>query len=303
MADKILIIDDTKLMRDMLSAMVIELGADPVTAATGKDGLIAALEHGPTVILLDVILPDIDGFKVCDALKKDYRTSDIPVILVTGLEKDEEAESKGLKLGAADYIMKPLKPLVVQARVKTQLDLATRTKALADANRELTQLAMTDTLTGCFNRRYFMNAADMELSRMKRHGYSVVVAMVDIDHFKTVNDTYGHEAGDHVLKEVAKCCDETVRYEDTVGRLGGEEFAILLPVADVAGASGVLERVRAAIADMSFQSRGEDFGVTVSIGLSELDQADLSIDDGLRRADDALYAAKKKGRNLIAVKP
>lgn len=303
MADKILIIDDTELMREMLSAIVIELGVEVVTAATGKDGLIAALEHSPTLILLDVILPDIDGFKVCAALKKDYRTSDIPVILVTGLEKDEEAESKGLELGAADYIMKPLKPLVVQARVKTQLDLATRTKALADANKELTQLAMTDTLTGCFNRRYFMNAADMELSRMKRHGYSVVVAMVDIDHFKTVNDTYGHEAGDDVLKEVARCCDETVRYEDTVGRLGGEEFAILLPVADAAGASGVLERVRMAIADMSFHSRGKDFGVTVSIGLSELSQADMSIDDGLRRADDALYSAKKQGRNLIAFAP
>jgi diguanylate cyclase (GGDEF)-like protein len=297
--DKILIIDDTPLMREMLAALLVDMGADVLTAATGKEGLMAALEHHPTLILLDVILPDIDGFRVCEALKKDHRTSQIPVILVTGLEKDEEAESKGFRLGAADYIMKPLKPLVVQARVRTQLELAKRTRALEEANRELTHLAMTDMLTGCFNRRYFMNAADMELSRMKRHGYPAVVAMVDIDHFKAVNDRYGHDVGDRVLRAVAKCCDDTVRYEDTVGRMGGEEFATLLPVADASGAGMVLERVRTSVEKLAFEAEGHPFRVTISIGVSQLQRDDLSIDDALRRADAALYEAKKDGRNRI----
>lgn len=294
---KILVIDDTELMREMLSVIVSDFG-EVVTAANGKDGLIAALEHVPTLILLDVILPDIDGFKVCEALKKDYRTRDIPVILVTGLETDDEAETKGLKLGAADYILKPLKPEVVKARVQTQLSLAERTIALEEANKELTHQAMTDALTGCFNRRYFMNAADMELSRMKRHGYPVVVAMVDADKFKDVNDTHGHEVGDQVLTAIAKSCDETVRYEDTVGRLGGEEFAILLPVADSEGAHTVLDRLREHVESLTFEGV-DGLRVTVSIGAAELSVDDLSIDDGLKRADDALYKAKKAGRNRV----
>ncbi|WP_286828422.1 MULTISPECIES: GGDEF domain-containing response regulator [Kordiimonas] len=299
MDHKILIIDDLEIMRTMLSGIAKEFG-EVVTAATGKDGLIAALEHKPTLILLDVVLPDIDGFKVCEALKKDYRTQDIPVVLVTGMEKDEDAESKGLTMGAADYILKPIKVPVVRARIQTQLTLAEKSKALEEANKELTHLAMTDALTGCFNRRYFMNAADMELSRMKRHGYPVVVAMIDVDHFKRINDQYGHEVGDEVLSVVAKCCDETVRYEDTLGRLGGEEFAVLLPVADAEGAYGVLERLRQTVSDLTFPNV-PDLRVTVSIGIAELTGEDMSIDAGIKRADEAMYKAKKAGRNKVEI--
>jgi len=296
---KILIIDDLEIMRTMLSGIASEF-AEVVTAATGKEGLIAALEHKPTLILLDVVLPDIDGFKVCDALKKDYRTRDIPVVLVTGMEKDEDAESKGLTIGAADYILKPIKVPVVRARINTQLTLIEKSRELVEANKELMHLAMTDSLTGCFNRRYFMNAADMELSRMKRHGYDVVVAMIDIDHFKRINDTFGHEVGDEVLGVVAKCCDETVRYEDTLGRLGGEEFAVLLPVADAEGAFSVLERLRQTVEGLTFPA-SSDLQVTVSIGIAELEPSDISIDAALKRADDAMYRAKKGGRNRVEI--
>ncbi|NVJ99581.1 MAG: diguanylate cyclase [Alphaproteobacteria bacterium] len=298
MDHKILIIDDTELMRAMMTAVVEDLG-EVVTAATGKEGLMAALEEKPTLILLDVILPDIDGFKVCEALKKDYRTKGVPVILVTGLEKDGEAETKGLTIGAADYVTKPIKPDVLKARVMTQLELVEQREALEAANQELTHLAMTDALTGCFNRRYFMNAADMEISRMKRHAYPVVVAIVDIDKFKSVNDNYGHDVGDAVIAAVAQCCDQTIRYEDTMGRMGGEEFAILLPVADADGAYGVLERLREAVTELTFDE--PELATSISIGLSELREDDVSIDDGLKRADQALYAAKKGGRNKVVI--
>lgn len=280
----------------MLSEVVAGLG-EVRTASTGKEGLIAALEFQPTLILLDVILPDIDGFKICEALKKDHRTKNIPVILVTGQETGENAESKGLLLGAADYIHKPIKPQVATARVKIQLELMEQREALEAANQELIHIAMTDALTGCYNRRYFMNTADMELSRMKRHGYPVVVAIADIDHFKNVNDTYGHGVGDTVISAVAKCCDQTIRYEDTMGRLGGEEFAILLPVADSDGAQTVLDRFREAVAALTFDDEG--LGVTISIGLTELSEKDISIDAALKRADTALYQAKKAGRNRV----
>lgn len=293
---RILIIDDTELMRTMLSEVVAGLG-EVQTAPTGKEGLIAALEFEPTLIILDVILPDIDGFKICEALKKDHRTKNIPVILVTGQETGENAESKGLLLGAADYIHKPIKPQVATARVKIQLELIEQRQALEAANQELIHIAMTDALTGCYNRRYFMNTADMELSRMKRHGYPVVVAIADIDHFKKVNDTYGHDVGDKVISAVAKCCDQTIRYEDTMGRLGGEEFAILLPVADSDGALTVLDRFREAVSALRFDDDG--MGVTISIGLTELSENDISIDAALKRADTALYQAKKAGRNRV----
>ena len=299
MDHKILIIDDLEIMRTMLSGIAGEFG-EVVTAATGKEGLIAALEHKPTLILLDVNLPDIDGFRVCEALKKDYRTQDTPVVLITGMEKDEDAESKGLTIGASDYILKPIKEPVVRARINTQLTLVERSRALEKANAELTRQAMTDSLTNCFNRRYFMNAADMELSRMKRHGYPVVVAMIDIDHFKRINDTYGHEVGDEVLAVVAQCCDETVRYEDTLGRLGGEEFAVLLPVADSDGAYGVLERLRQTVEGLAFPN-APDLTVTVSIGIAELEGSDMAIDGALKRADDAMYKAKKAGRNRVEI--
>lgn len=299
MAHKILIIDDLEIMRTMLSRVAEDFG-EVVTASSGKEGLLAVLEQRPSLILLDVILPDIDGFKVCEALKKDYRTRDIPVILITGLETEDEAEVKGLSLGAADFVKKPIKPEVVKARINTQLTLLDKSRELEEANQELTHLAMTDALTGCFNRRYFLNAADMELSRMKRHGYPVVVAMIDIDHFKDINDTYGHSVGDSVLADVAKVCDDTIRYEDTMGRLGGEEFAVLLPVADDEGASGVLERLRQSVENLTFEGH-EGLTVTVSIGLSELRADDLTVEQGLKRADDALYAAKNQGRNQLMV--
>lgn len=289
---KILVIEDSELMREMLSATIGELG-DVVLAEDGKTGLKMALSEEPHLILLDVVLPDIDGFRVCEGLKKDERTKHIPVIVMTGLNS-AKAEIKGLNMGAVDFFLKPFEPEIVRARVNTQLELIT-------AREELIQMAMVDSLTNCFNRRHFMNTGDMEISRRKRHGYGLVVAAVDVDHFKPVNDTYGHEAGDLVLQEIADCLKDTVRYEDTVGRIGGEEFAVLLPESDSRGAYSVLERVRENISGIEFVHNGQPFNVTVSIGLTEVEYTDVSINDSLRRADLALYDAKKSGRDRVVI--
>ena len=288
----ILVIEDSDVMREMLRATLTDLG-EIVTAENGKSGLEKALELVPALILLDIVLPDIDGFTVCEGLKKDERTKHIPVIVMTGLDS-VKAELKGLALGAADFVRKPFVPEVVRARVATQLELVkTREK--------LVYMAMVDPLTDCYNRRHFMNAAEMEMSRRKRHSYDLVVAVLDVDHFKAVNDTYGHEAGDLVLKEIANCCKDTVRYEDTLGRIGGEEFAVLLPEADVDGAYAVLERLRENVGQIKFVHNDKPFNVTVSIGMTEVEQFDGAINTALERADKALYKAKRGGRDAVII--
>jgi len=293
MADKtILIVEDSEIMREMLRATLADFG-EVTLAEDGKSGLEKALELKPDLILLDIILPDIDGFTVCKGLKKDDRTKHIPVIVMTGLDS-VEAELKGLSLGAADFVRKPFVPEVVRARAGTQLELV-------DARKKLVHMAMVDPLTDCYNRRHFMNAAEMEMSRRKRHSYNLVVAVLDVDHFKAVNDTYGHEAGDLVLKEIANCCKDTVRYEDTLGRVGGEEFAILLPEADANGAFEVLERVRGTVGSIDFVHNGDKFNVTVSIGLTEVEYDDGAINIALERADKALYQAKRGGRDAVII--
>lgn len=288
----ILIIEDSEVMQEILKATVNDFG-DVVITGDGKSGLKKALELMPSLILLDIVLPDIDGFRVCEGLKKDERTKHIPVIVMTGLDS-AESELKGLALGAADFVRKPFEPKVVRARVKTQLELV-------EAREELVRMAMTDPLTDCFNRRHFMNAAEMEMSRRKRHRHSVVVAALDVDHFKKVNDTYGHEAGDLVLQEIVGVCKETIRYEDTLGRIGGEEFAVLLPEAESGGAYTVLERVRENVAALEFAQNGQTFNVTISIGLTEVDDTDIAINSALARADQGLYQAKDSGRNTVII--
>jgi len=293
MTDKtILIIEDSDVMRGMLR-MTLESMATIVLAEDGKSGLKQALEIKPDLILLDIVLPDIDGFTVCEGLKKDDRTKHIPVIVMTGLDS-VKAELKGLALGAVDFLRKPFVPEIVRARVSTQL-------ALVDAQAKLVRMAMVDPLTDCFNRRHFMNAAEMEMSRRKRHSYSLVVAVLDVDNFKEVNDTYGHEAGDLVLREIANCCKNTVRYEDTLGRMGGEEFAVLLPEADIRGAFDVLERVREKVGAINFTHNGRAFHVTISIGLTEVEANDNAVNAALDRADQALYKAKRGGRDAVII--
>lgn len=298
--EKVLIIDDSPIARE-LAARAIGDVADVIMAETGKSGLVKLLEERPTLVLLDVKLPDIDGMKVCRAIKADSRTKHIPVLLITGEETDADTETKAFEAGAADFIRKPMHPSVVRARVKLQLELDLRARALNAANIELQRLASIDTLTGCMNRNHFLATADQELSRMRRHDYAVTTAVLDLDHFKNVNDTYGHAAGDEVLQQAAQVLREIVRHEDSVGRLGGEEFGILLPVSDTSGACTVLGRVQEAFAGVRFSGAPKDFTLSASIGISEVYHRDAKIEDALKRADVALYDAKRGGRNRICV--
>ena len=300
--DLILIVEDIRVMAKLLQSTIADL-ADIQTVASGAEALKVAADKQPSLILLDIVLPDIDGFDVCRRLKADDATKHIPVIIITGLHTDTEDETSGFASGAVDYILKPFEREIVRARVKTQLELVRGRRELEAANKELAYLAAVDPLTKCFNRRYFMNAAESEIARMKRHGTELTVAMIDIDRFKAINDRFGHESGDRVLADVAEICGHTLRREDTLGRLGGEEFGILLPATEKDGAIEVLHRLKTRISHQVSVVARETVSLTVSIGMTDVSEEDSSIDDALRRADKALYTAKKLGRNRIVYEP
>ncbi|WP_417450276.1 diguanylate cyclase [Kordiimonas sp.] len=298
--EKILVIDDSAIVLEMIERSVGDM-ADVITAQTGKTGLLRLLEEKPTVILLDVKLPDIDGLKLCRAIKADSRTKHVPVLLITGEDTGADAEATAFGAGAADFIRKPMHPAVVRARVKLQLDLEMRTLALNAANVELQRLASLDTLTGCLNRPYFISAADAELSRMKRHRYPVSIAVLDLDHLEHIGEAYGRAVGEEVLRGGATCMKQSLRQEDSLARLGSGEFGVLLPVAGAEGAKRVLTRMCERLHSLQIKGMDPDVGLSVSIGLAEVHLDDMHVEDTIARASAALSLARKAGPGTLRV--
>lgn len=287
---KILVVDDENLIRQLMSALLAGFGK--IELAESGDDAFQKIEAGkPDLIILDVQMPDMDGYEVCRRLKEDDKTADIPVVFLTANSTNED-EERGLEIGATDFIRKPISPQIVRTRVSNILKLQT-------ATRQLERLASTDPLTGAYNRRHFMETGDNELLRSNRYDHAVTVLMLDIDHFKAVNDTYGHSIGDIALKETVRVIEETLRGEDTLGRLGGEEFAVLLPETNASRAALLAERIRVAIGEIVIETPTDPLSFTMSIGLTEGSKDDKTIDDLLKRADDGLYKAKEQGRNQV----
>jgi diguanylate cyclase (GGDEF)-like protein len=290
----ILVVDDELLYLDLIADI---LGADYkiLVADEGMTGLEIGFVHVPQLILLDLMMPGIDGFEVFRCLKADSRTCEIPVIFITGMG-DVATETKGLKMGAVDYINKPINPDLVKARVNTQINF----KLMRD---KLVRLAATDGLTGLANRFQFDRMLAYEYARHLRSGKELSLIMLDIDQFKAFNDTYGHISGDECLREVARAMTKTVsRATDLVARYGGEEFVILLPETSLSGAVTLAERVRNCISNLALPHRDSSAGhVTASLGVVSGNFLKVSsIVDVLTEADIQLYAAKAGGRNRVA---
>jgi diguanylate cyclase (GGDEF)-like protein len=264
-------------------------------ADEGMTGMKIAADNVPQLILLDLMMPVIDGFEVYRCLKADSRTCDIPVIFITGMG-DVATETKGLKMGAVDYINKPFNPDLVKARVNTQINL----KLMRD---KLVMLAATDGLTGLANRYHFDGMLAYEYARHLRSGEELALIMLDIDQFKAFNDAYGHLDGDECLRKIAKALTKTVsRCTDLVARYGGEEFVVLLPDTSLRGAVIIAERIRNCISDLAMPSKDACTGfVTASLGVvSGRFLKGSSIVDVLAEADIQLYTAKAEGRNRVA---
>ena len=232
-------------------------------ATTGAQALEMCLARQPDLVLLDVMMPDMDGYEVCRRLKEDPATRDIPVIFVTA-HNDSAAEAQGLDLGAADFISKPIHPKIVRARVRTQLTV----KAHVDL---LRHLAFVDGLTGIHNRRHFDSQLAVEWSRASRAGRPLSVLMCDVDFFKRYNDHYGHQAGDDCLRRVATSMRAALkRPADLIARYGGEEFACILPDTDLAGALHLAEELSAAVQGACIEHAASITAeiITLSIGVA-----------------------------------
>jgi two-component system cell cycle response regulator len=297
----VLIVDDDASARRLLVKMLGRQGHRTVEAADGPAGLallrVGAGESDVDAVLLDLGLPGMNGFEVLAAMKADPAPCDIPVVFVTGSRDDV---LRGFEAGAHDYLIKAFDHGELLARVHAALRIKALQDELKRRNAELDFLSRTDTLTGLSNRRQLDESLVALLSAARRHGHDLSVLMVDLDHFKHLNDSEGHEAGDAVLREVGRRVRATLRDEDVAGRWGGEEFQILLPFTDEPGAAALAERVRDAIAGEAVDlGNGRHVVVTASIGGATSPQA--AVQDVVGLADRALYAAKAAGRNCVRI--
>jgi diguanylate cyclase (GGDEF)-like protein len=280
----VLIVDDSPSNIRVMAA-VLQERYRVKTATSGQQCLDMALRHKPDLILLDIEMPGISGYETCRELKDMSETRDIPVIFVTGRDNIED-EEMGLRIGAVDYITKPIRPVILSARVDTHVTL----KRQQD---RLLQLAMHDQLTGLYNRHYMLEMVDQRLARARRHNTPLSLLIVDLDHFKKINDTHGHIVGDQILEQVSSLLNQQCRTEDTVTRFGGEEFLILMEPCSLNQAHYKAEVMRHQISELM----PSGIEVTVSIGAAEFSDSDTNCNDILKRADDALYRAKANGRN------
>lgn len=292
----VLVVDDSEDNARFLEYDLSDDGFDVIIALGGDECLTQAVTCSPDLILLDMRMPGLSGIETLEKLKSFAETRDIPVIMVSASNADESI-IKALDYGANDYVSKPVMYPVLAARVRTALRLKEANRALEEANRELTRLATTDPLTRLSNRRHFFTLAHAEFAKACRHQRPLSMIMLDVDAFKSINDSFGHAAGDIALDTLADCCREAVRESDIVGRIGGEEFAICCPDADLSGAHAIAERIRTTCEAKTVKLEPATFQFTVSLGVTTMATTDESFENILHRADRLLYRAKNQGRN------
>ncbi|MBF0241832.1 MAG: diguanylate cyclase [Desulfamplus sp.] len=325
----ILVVDDNPQNLRLLIAILTMHGYKVRPAPNGELAIKSIFSTPPDIILLDIMMPEMDGYQVCQKLKESEETRAIPIIFISAIDAIAE-KIKAFEMGAVDYITKPFHAEEILARVNTHLTLRKTQKQLEDeiekrkASEEALRavsikyqkMATQDYLTGVSNRRHFMERAEEELNRAKRYSRPLTFLMMDIDHFKKINDTYGHQAGDYILKQVSTTCLDNLRLNDIFGRIGGEEFCALLPETSYNDAMVVAERIRKSIEGASWQFDNSVISCTMSIGMSgfNISSSNLvgqslkeeesrldgqSIDQLIKQADEALYLAKSSGRNQV----
>ena len=297
----ILIVDDTETNVDIL----VELLSDSyeiVVALDGRSALEILEEQEVDLILLDIMMPIIDGYEVCRRVKQNEKTNNIPIIFITA-KMDEESIEKAYEAGGMDYVTKPFKPKELFARIKTQLQLRALIQELESSKNALKHLSETDPMTDLCNRRYFNHTSKSIMELAKRDKTVLTVVMLDIDKFKEVNDTYGHNVGDEIIISLADILFEMTRKSDLACRFGGEEFILLLPETSLEGAMVIAEKIRKKVESFSLRLEDErEVNITISLGVSQVDtKNDLSMESAIKRADIALYKAKENGRNKVCV--
>jgi diguanylate cyclase (GGDEF)-like protein len=295
----ILIVDDSKLIAHVAKTMLAKQGHEVLLAQDGKAGLEAAKSGQPDIILLDLIMPVMDGYEVCQHLKADEATQEIPIIMVTS--KAETADKvKGLQMGALDYVTKPFDEAELIARVNIHLKLRELYREVQAQNKQLQEMANRDGLTGLYNHRYFHEQLSQDFLRAKRYHEQLTCVLLDIDFFKKFNDTYGHQTGDIVLQNLAQVIEASTRESDLAARYGGEEFALVMYHTDQAAALEAAERLRARVESQEVKDNGNVLRVTISVGVATFPHENIrDAKELIEFADQALYKAKENGRNRV----
>ena len=286
---KLLVVDDNESNLDILLGLLADY--DVIVALDGHSALDLLRHETPDVILLDIVMPGIDGYEVCTRIKADPRWRDIPILFITA-KTDEASLVRAFDVGGSDYVTKPFRSRELLARVRIQVEYR---RAMA----QLRHMAVTDELTGVHNRRSFFEHAARLFDDAQLHGEPLAALMLDIDHFKQINDTYGHAVGDAALRRFAEAVQALLPATHLLGRLGGEEFALLAPGREHDAADALAETLRVAVGGVQFPPPTQDLRMTVSIGLAMLSDGPDDLDDLLRLADDRLFEAKRDGRNRV----
>ncbi len=300
----VLLVEDNPVSRKLLEKTLNKAGYDVTSVEDGREALDLFNNTFFPILVTDWMMPEMDGLELCQAIRENTKSSGyVYIIILTGKDaKDNIIE--GLEAGADDYLTKPFNQSELIARLNTADRVLELEKSLLTANEKIRLLSITDPLTNCFNRYYMNERLSQEIKRAKRYRMPLSVVMSDIDHFKKVNDTYGHQAGDQVLKEFVACIKDTIRNDiDWVARYGGEEFLIVLPETDVNSACIVTERIRHTISEKVMADE-TGIQITASFGVSGFGDRNpdktIAAEDMLNEADKYLYKSKREGRNKVS---
>jgi len=296
---KILIVDDRVSSYERLSSMLADQHAVEVEP-NPNEALFRVAEGNYDLVVVSLALENYDALRLCSQLRSLDRTRNVSILAITDGE-DDTRMNRGLEIGINDYLTRPIDKNELQARVRTQIRKKRYTERLRDNVQMSIELAITDSLTGLYNRRYMESHLTTLVEQAATRGKPLTALVLDIDYFKAINDTHGHDAGDDVLRDFATRIRKAIRGIDLACRYGGEEFVIVMPETDMAVATVVAERLRRRIASerFSIQQGASAIEVTISVGIATLDTADDTAASILKRADQALYRAKRDGRNRV----
>jgi len=308
---KILVVDDSRTQLEWLVQVLRKEGYDITEARDGKEAIRQVRAAPPDLVLLDMVLPDMDGLEVLRFVKARSEDSFIPVIILS-VKSDLDSKVTGLRIGADDFLAKPFAEAEILARCAAMLRIKHLQERLHEMQRKLEEQSITDALTSLKNRRFFDERLHEEFRRAQRYGDYLSLIMIDLDHFKQVNDRFGHPAGDTVLREAAALIRASIRDPDICTRYGGEEFAVILPKTHMSGALAVAERIWRALGAKEYVlgtgAPGADapapqtIQITASLGLAFYPSKDITTGELLLRfSDEALYQAKRAGRNTICL--